>query len=168
MKSSDILKLQETITNLDLEIENYMDNTKNYLDSIKDINKDMKEFKLKETTIDEKTNFYKDIINRYYKVIDFIGKDKFIFHNDEDGEYIEYIWDEELTDKLNSEKYEENMKRIQILEEKIKDAGINIEDEEAYHYLKYLRENDKTLKNNEKVRRSSFVLNEYERLLNSK
>lgn len=76
---------------LQLALESYEDDTGEKLQLLNETNLELKNFRKNKENIssEEQINITEKIIEKYNQIIDIIGKDKFVFYDDGD---INYIW----------------------------------------------------------------------------
>lgn len=76
---------------LQLALESYEDDTGENPQLLKEANLELKKFRETKQNLssEEQINITEKIIEKYNQIIDIIGKDKFVFYNDGD---INYIW----------------------------------------------------------------------------
>ena len=76
---------------LQLALENYEDDTGENQQLLKEANLELKKFRETKQNLssEEQINITDKIIEKYNQIIDIIGKDKFVFYDDGD---INYIW----------------------------------------------------------------------------
>ena len=76
---------------LQLALESYEDDTGENLQLLKEANLELKKFRETKQNLsgEEQINITEKIIEKYNQIIDIIGKDKFVFYDDGD---INYIW----------------------------------------------------------------------------
>ena len=92
MTKEDLLKKNERLLfKLDLALESYVDDTSNTFLLLKEATKQLNEYRKEKNNLDlnQQLKTSKQLLKKYNDVLDIIGKDKFIFYEDGD---IEYIW----------------------------------------------------------------------------
>lgn len=92
--SDKLVKLENNkrqLLRLQLALESYEDDTGENLQLLKETNLELKKFRETQENIsnEEQINITDKIIEKYNQIINMIGKDKFIFYDDGD---INYIW----------------------------------------------------------------------------
>lgn len=90
------------VTRLSLAFEDYTDNTNNHnIPQINEAYDNLKEYRICKNSLSEKEqqDYLKKILNQFQTALDIVGRDKFIFYDDGD---INYIWDYSL---LKNKKY---------------------------------------------------------------
>ena len=90
-KSVQLENNKRQLLRLQLALESYEDDTGEKLQSLNETNLELKNFRGTKQNLssEEQINITDKIIEKYNQIIDIIGKDKFVFYDDGD---INYIW----------------------------------------------------------------------------
>lgn len=90
-KSVQLENNKRQLLRLQLALESYEDDTGEDLQLLKETNLELKKFReiQQNISIEDQINITNKIIEKYNEIINIIGKDKFIFYDDGD---INYIW----------------------------------------------------------------------------
>lgn len=90
-KLSELENNKRQLLRLQLALENYEDDTGENLQLLIEANLELKKYRETKQNLsrEEQINITEKIIEKYNQIIDIIGKDKFVFYDDGD---INYIW----------------------------------------------------------------------------
>lgn len=90
-KSVQLENNKRQLLRLQLALESYEDDTGEKLQSLNETNLELKNFRGTKQNLssEEQINITDKIIEKYNQIIDIIGKDKFVFYDDGD---INYLW----------------------------------------------------------------------------
>ena len=166
---SEFDKNMSKILSRSLAVESYTDNTLEYTSFMEEIDTDIRELRKIKDSLNEEDKVIRTnkVLEKFEKLFDKVGREKFIFY--EDGN-VEYKWDDSLLREKPIEfdkKMHMILSRLSVIKDYVSNTNYNNEElEKLEKKVNNLKEIKGNLSVKEKIKKSNEILNDFECLFN--